>query len=76
MTTETLRNDMRMLELGINMSNRAKRENLIPKRGNDDPQKAKRFKNLKAFLRKQRGILHYKQGPSYASRVKLNKTRL
>ena len=53
---------MSMLEKGINISNQGKRDN-VKERMEVDFLRQKKFKNLRNFLRKQRGIAHYKQAP-------------
>ena len=54
MNLKVLRKDMCFIEKGINYSNAAKRDNLITAKVEIDMQKAKRSKNLKQFLKKQR----------------------
>ena len=62
MTLGTIKGDMKMLEQGINLSNKAKKENCLAKVGASmalgvkpvEPRLAKKLKNLKQFLRKKR----------------------
>ena len=75
---------MKMLEQGINLSNKAKKENCLAKVGASmalgikpvEPRLAKKLKNLKQFLRKKRQIDYYTSPSPLFSRNKLNRTRI
>ena len=68
-----LRKEMKFLEDGINLSNKAKKENTLAKAGMTtclvkkaiDPKAIKKLKNLKQFLKKKRSV-HYYLSPSSA----------
>ena len=75
---------MRFLEDGINLSNKAKKENTLARAGianglvakQVDPKALKKQKNLKAFLKKKRAIHYYLSPSSAFKRQSLNKTRI
>ena len=84
MSTGSMRQDMKMLESGINLSNKAKKENVLSKVGASitlglkpaDPKLVKKQKNLKHFLRKKRGVDYFTSPSPLFSRNKLNQTHL
>ena len=75
---------MKFLEDGINLSNKAKKENTLARAGiaeglvakTVDPKALKKQKNLKAFLKKKRAIHYYLSPSSAFKRQSLNKTRI
>ena len=82
MSTQTLRSDMKILESGINLSNKAKKENCLAKVGASialglkpsDPKQVKKVKNLKHFLRRKRGVNYYTSPSPLFSKNKVNQT--
>lgn len=84
MNTQTLRNDMKIIESGINLSNMAKKENCLAKVGASitlglkpiDPRQGKKIKNLKQFLRRKRGINYYTSPSPLFNRNKVNQTHI
>ena len=84
MTKDTLRGDMHMLEQGINLSNRAKKENCLAKVGASialgiqsvDGKAQKRNKALKHFLRRKRGVIYHSSPSTVFARSKLNQTQV
>ena len=84
MTLPGLRQEMKFLEDGINLSNKAKKENTLARAGIAeglvakivDPKALKKQKNLKAFLKKKRAIHYYLSPSSAFKRQSLNKTRI
>ena len=75
---------MKFLEDGINLSNKAKKENTLARAGianglvakTVDPKALKKQKNLKAFLKKKRAIHYYTSPSSAFKRKSQNKTRV
>ena len=73
MNVTGLRKEMKFLEDGINLSNKAKKDNTLARAGianglvtkQVDPKALKKQKNLKSFLKKKRAI-HYYMSPSSA----------
>ena len=67
MSLTGLRKEMKFLEDGINLSNKAKKDNTLAKAGINnglagkqvDPKAMKKQKNLKQFLKKKRAIHYY-----------------
>lgn len=67
MSIQTIRSDMKVLEDGIHLSNKAKKENCLAKVGASmtlgikpiDPKQARKLKTLKQFLRRKRNINYF-----------------
>ena len=84
MDVTLLRKEMKFLEDGINLSNKAKKENTLAKAGftnglvskQIDPKVQKKQKNLKQFLKKKRAIHYYLSPSSAFKRQSLNKTHI
>ena len=84
MSLESLRDDMKMLETGINLSNRAKKENCLAKVGASmilgikptTVKQTRKVKNLKHFLRKKRSVNYFTSPSPLFSRNKLNNTHV
>ena len=80
MSLGTIKGDMKMIEQGINMSNRAKKENILAKVGAShtlgvkpvDPKQLKKQKTLKQFLRKKRGINYFCSPSPLFARNRIN----